>query len=497
MALVAYSDESSEDEIIQKPTIKAKRRISAFNRNKSFGIQLSMREKTMEQLYSKKGASNDELIDDEVIDAPNPNTKIGSKRAYDSPATNLDQLKPKSKLLNKLMSKKALPSELKKLNDEEKKAALENMHAVNLEAEIDLEESIAKASAADRIFSKLEAAKIDKEEGKIDTDKLFIRSEYSAPKVGYGKVTDGGQSSKNSKGKFLGADKQSYTNRLQLSKGAVNVVQDDIAKNQKKAELAYAKVLEKYMKKEEDKTKMPEVADITGIRDIQSSSRGSLLTKGKVQEEEDIGGFFASTKNPKLSAGEVIGTLEEMGLDIQQQANNPKLPNPFAGLDNEDPDYIPDEVMGYKDIKGDAYTIYNLPYDPKTEKMNKRKTQEQHMLGNQQLDMEKVYRLSGNRKIQGEKLNMVEIDNKAQLSDRGAIQKHLAVYNEMAVSAHKADRLAEENEISGTSKRKNQVTHLLNEAIRNKERLEYMWASSKEATRQSKGKYGWGFGYIA
>jgi len=245
MPLVAYSDESSDDEPAQK-IIQPKRKI-AFGRNKSFGIQLSMREKSLEQMYSKKSS---EPIEDDIIDEKIPLPKIGQKRPLQN--DNPSQPKSKSMLLNKLMSKKAMPSELKRLNDEERKSALEIMHSVNLEAEIDLEDSIAKAKSADTIFGKLEAAKIAKSEGKIDTDRLFIRSEYSAPSVGYGKVIEGQSSSglrPNSNGKILGADKQSYTNRLQLSKGAVNVIQDDIAKNQKKSRDCICQIIRKIHEK--------------------------------------------------------------------------------------------------------------------------------------------------------------------------------------------------------------------------------------------------------
>jgi len=274
-----------------------------------------------------------------------------------------------------------------------------------------------------------------------------------------------------------------------MSKGAVSIIQDDIAKNQARAELAHQKMLEKYMKKEADRKKMPEIGDITGIRSNADDD----------DDEPGSSSSFFNFENKKLSAGEVIGTLEEIGVDLKDAANNYKMPNPFANKEGEEDDYTPDQTMGYRDaLSGDAYTIYNLPWDGKTEKMNakKGKSAEMHKLGNEQIDMNKVYRLAGNRKIQGEKLQMADIDNKDQMQDQQHIQKHLAIFNKVAVSGHVADKLAEKSDISRRSKNKNQVTHLMNEAIRNKERLEYFWADSKEGAKRSKSNYGWGFGFV-
>lgn len=488
-SLVAYgsSDNSSDEDqpSLSPPKPRIKKKIPAFNKNKkSFGIQLSLTEKTFLQNHnntqkpkfsgknsdptqSSSGVASQSDNDSEDEDNYDRHGRKNLKRSY-----NGVQIEPlnKSRLLNQLSTKKAVPVHLKKKQALEKKQVSELVHKQDIEAELALEESFKNAKSADKLFSKLSAAAVKK----ASTDDLFIDATYRSGPV---QLTLG----KNSCDQKL---PQSYMNRLVLSKGAVSIVQDDIAKNQAKATLAHQKMLEKYMKKEEDRKKMPEVADIVGVKGGQGGS------------SEDIGGFF-NFENKKLTAGEVIGTIEELGIDLKDEANNYKMPNPFA--QTEEADYIPEQTMGYTDaMSGDAYTIYNLPWDKKTEKLNyKGKDREElQKLGNQQIDMNKVYRLAGNRKIQGEKLNMVDLDNKAQMADQQHVQKHLAVFNRIAVNGHVADKLAEESDISRRSKNKNQVTHLMNEAIRNKERLENFWADSKEGAQKSKGKYGWGFGFV-
>lgn len=352
----------------------------------------------------------------------------------------------------------------------QKRKELALLHQQDVKAELELEKSIKSAKSADRLFNKLA------NDTQTDTDKLFIDAAYDKRLL---------QRSSN----MDQQTKQSYMSRLKMSKGAVSIIQDDIQKNQAKAELLNKQVLEKYLKKEKAKNEMPSIGDVL---------KSNAAEQAEVDNDLDVGGFFSSNPKQKLKAKEVISTIKEMGIDMTESAHNPKLPNPFANSDDED--YVPDQVMGYRDVMtNQAYTLYNLPWDGKTEKMNARdeNTQKSHMIGNQQIDMNKVYRLAGNRKIQGEKLEMRELDNKAQMADQQHIQKHLAVYHEIAVSGHKADRLAEESEISKRSKSKNQMTHLMNEAIRNKERLEYFWADSKEGAKRAKMKYGWGFGYIA
>jgi len=100
------------------------------------------------------------------------------------------------------------------------------------------------------------------------------------------------------------------------------------------------------------------------------------------------------------------------------------------------------------------------------------------------------------KKIQGERLEIAEVDQKSQMADKEHIQRHCSEYFKVAAESHKADLVAESANINNKSKSKHQITHLMVEAIRNKERYEHFWASSKEGSQRSKAKYGWGFGFV-
>ena len=82
------------------------------------------------------------------------------------------------------------------------------------------------------------------------------------------------------------------------------------------------------------------------------------------------------------------------------------------------------------------------------------------------------------------------------MKDQQHVQKHLKTFNDVALDGHKADMHAAQNEINYKSKSKNQMTHLMSEAIRNKERLANFWQESRDGANKKKGKYGWGFGYV-
>merc|ERR1711934_765262 len=133
-----------------------------------------------------------------------------------------------------------------------------------------------------------------------------------------------------------------------------------------------------------------------------------------------------------LTPNEVLGTLDEMGVDKDSKQTN-RLPNPFEKFGNEDDGTDDIGPMAYTDVTtGESYNIYNLAYDPRTENINKRSKEAEraHKAGNMEINMDDVYRLSGNRKIKGEQVKFAELDMKSMMKDQAHVQKHLKVFNE-------------------------------------------------------------------
>ena len=119
-----------------------------------------------------------------------------------------------------------------------------------------------------------------------------------------------------------------------------------------------------------------------------------------------------------------------------------------------------------------------------------------YRLGPSYFEVSLTFPLTGNRKIKGENLKFAEFSQKAQLADQGHIQKKLKNLNRIATDGHVADKRAEANDIGWRSKSRHQMTYLMNEAVRNKERLTNFWQDSREGANKKKEKYGWGFGFV-
>ena len=193
MPLVAYSDASSseDDEPVVKKT-KQPVKILAFEKNKE--------------------------EEEETVKTNISTQKVPKKRKGNA-------------LLGLLAKKKAQPIQLKNQPSMTEQEELKNL----AKADLLLEESLAKAKHADKIFMKMQTDGTEK--SSILTDSTYQTDKSKGPAPG----------------------KTSYMNRLKLRRPAVEVIEADIAARAAKADLMQQAVLEKYMKKAKPTTKKEEV----------------------------------------------------------------------------------------------------------------------------------------------------------------------------------------------------------------------------------------------
>ena len=193
MPLVAYSDASSSED--DEPVVKKAKqpvKILAFEKN-------------------------DEK-EDEIVKTNISTQKVPKKRKGNA-------------LLGLLAKKKAQPIQLKNQPSMTEQEELKNL----AKADLLLEESLAKAKHADKIFMKMQTDGTEK--SSILTDSTYQTDKSKGPAPG----------------------KTSYMNRLKLRRPAVEVIEADIAARAAKADLMQQAVLEKYMKKAKPTTKKEEV----------------------------------------------------------------------------------------------------------------------------------------------------------------------------------------------------------------------------------------------
>ena len=167
---------------------------------------------------------------------------------------------------------------------------------------MEMEKTMQNAKAANRLFNALSKPKTSESD-------LLVDSTYKSD-----------QPHTNTQ-KFN--TKQSYTARKYLNRSnAVEIIQQDIQENTARAELKNQEILAKFMKKEKSKYEKPVLSksDLAGIAD----------------NDKDVDTNFFSFENTELTPNEVLGTLDEMGVDRNSKRTTSRLPNPFDKFGNED-----------------------------------------------------------------------------------------------------------------------------------------------------------------